>query len=133
MKIPSRVMSVWQLTWHSDEKLYCVYDRQDIYQTWLWVARRVSYRKQELPFTVSWVHPRVLWWSSCCSYVYFSLLCWFLFLSSSCVFCVHHCMCLSISNSWLPFWFSLTFILKVGQSLKLVFTACLIIIQYWKS
>ena len=43
----------------------------------------------------TWVHPS-LWWCPCCSFVYFSVLCFVFCLSSSCVLCAQCYQCLWI-------------------------------------
>ena len=69
-------------------------------------AGRSSYPSRAHGFTPG------VWWGSCCSSCYFSVLwCDFVFcLSSSCVVCAQCCQCLRIVHSLLHLLFSLTFI-----------------------
>ena len=71
----------------------------------IWVIWRVSFGKQRMfairvPF--GGIRVAHLFW--------FSVLCLLICLSLSCVLCSQCCQLLWIIHSWLPLWFSLTFI-----------------------
>jgi hypothetical protein len=89
----------------------------NIYRTWLylWVTRRMYYKKQEL-LTLLYhlgLHPDC-WWGPCCSSLYFSVL-WCVFFSVLFVFVLcliwkNCCQCLWIVYSWFSIRFYLTHI-----------------------
>jgi len=92
----SSSQSGWPFTKYPYLKFYVdvsfLYHCQDFYRTWLYirVARRVSYKKQELlTFPEHLSSSPVIWWSPCCSSV-----------------CVFFCVCvvlLYVFTFWIPY------------------------------
>jgi len=81
----------WQWIFYFLRRFFSfLYHYQDLYRSWLyiWVARRVSYKKQKLliPFASTWVHPRFLLGSVLLFFLMFCIVfCFVLFVFVLCL------------------------------------------------